>query len=134
MITFCPKCYQKYEVDNSFDGQDVECGKCGFKFTVSEGVIKLLSEEEKAMPQVSVQVQGDEPIPAKKIISTVLIVLSIIFLFGGTFTSLIIGKEYTTSWRWCIFIANIIISANFVCWGLLLDSLNNIESILSKKK
>lgn len=133
MITFCPKCYQKYEVDNSFDGQDVECGKCGFKFTVSEGVIKLLSEEEeKAIPQESVQVR-DELIP-KDIIAAVFIVCSVIFLFIGIVAGVNIGTEYGAAWGWGIFVSGLIVSANFICCGLLLDSLHNIEKFLSKKK
>jgi predicted Zn finger-like uncharacterized protein len=34
MLISCPNCGEQYDVDNSFEGQKVECGKCGKKFFI----------------------------------------------------------------------------------------------------
>lgn len=39
MFIFCPKCKQKYEVDDEYAGVEVHCEKCGNAFTVQTRLI-----------------------------------------------------------------------------------------------
>ena len=39
MKTVCPQCKQKYEIDNAYNGFEIQCSYCETNFIVLEGIV-----------------------------------------------------------------------------------------------
>lgn len=67
MFIFCPKCKQKYEVDDKYAGVEVHCEKCGNAFTV-----QVDREKSEIPPPPGVMVSRPavpkEPVPPSLVV------------------------------------------------------------------